>query len=129
MAELLLRGAQTVGELRGRAARMEPIADLTALKPVLDTLIQKGLVIPLSPEGRGQVVAHGLYQPHELERVRAELGTRSGPSEADGGETPRARAPAHSGSGIEELRSEITRLREEFHALRAEFEQLRATLS
>ncbi len=28
MVELLLRGEQTVGELRGRAARMEPIADL-----------------------------------------------------------------------------------------------------
>ena len=28
MAELLLRGSQTVGELRGRAARMEPIKDL-----------------------------------------------------------------------------------------------------
>src|SRR5262249_31356797 len=31
MAELLLRGAQTVGELRGRAARMEPIKDLGEL--------------------------------------------------------------------------------------------------
>jgi uncharacterized protein YceH (UPF0502 family) len=30
MAELLLRGSQTEGELRGRAARMEPIADVTA---------------------------------------------------------------------------------------------------
>src|SRR5688572_27827781 len=38
MAELLLRGAQTVGELRGRAARMEPIADLPALRPILDSL-------------------------------------------------------------------------------------------
>ena len=28
MAELLLRGAQTLGELRGRAARMEGIADI-----------------------------------------------------------------------------------------------------
>src|SRR5215468_2127764 len=28
MTELLLRGAQAVGELRGRAARMEPIPDL-----------------------------------------------------------------------------------------------------
>ena len=35
MAELLLRGEQTVGELRSRAARMEPIADLGALKMVL----------------------------------------------------------------------------------------------
>ena len=36
MNELLLRGDQTVGELRSRAARMEPIADLAALRPVLE---------------------------------------------------------------------------------------------
>ena len=36
MAELLLRGSQTVGELRGRAARMEPIKGLTELQPILD---------------------------------------------------------------------------------------------
>ena len=34
MTELLLRGEQTLGELRGRAARMEPIADSTFAKPV-----------------------------------------------------------------------------------------------
>ena len=33
MTELLLRGDQTVGELRSRATRMEPIADLAALGP------------------------------------------------------------------------------------------------
>ena len=38
MAELLLRGQQTEGELRGRAARMEPIADLSALRPILAAL-------------------------------------------------------------------------------------------
>ena len=32
MAELLLRGPQTEGELRGRASRMESIADLPALR-------------------------------------------------------------------------------------------------
>ena len=42
MTELLLRGEQTLGELRGRAARMEPIADLAALKPVVDSLVTKG---------------------------------------------------------------------------------------
>src|SRR5262245_53337263 len=31
LAELLLRGPQTEGELRGRASRMEPIEDLDAL--------------------------------------------------------------------------------------------------
>ncbi len=61
MAELLLRGAQTEGELRGRAARMEPIADLAALRPVLDSLKAKGLILSLSPAGRGHVLSHALY--------------------------------------------------------------------
>src|SRR5437867_6021734 len=45
MTELMLRGEQTLGELRGRAARMEPIPDLGALKPVVDSLLKKGLMI------------------------------------------------------------------------------------
>jgi hypothetical protein len=72
LAELLLRGAQTEGELRGRAARMEPIRDLSELRPVLASLKSKGLVVPLTPEGRGHVVGHALYLPAELERLRAE---------------------------------------------------------
>jgi len=72
MTELLLRGAQTEGELRGRAARMEPIADLAALRPVLDALQQKGLVIALSPQGRGRVVTHALYEERELEKLRSQ---------------------------------------------------------
>jgi uncharacterized protein YceH (UPF0502 family) len=71
MAELLLRGEQTVGELRGRAARMESIADLGALKPVLDSLMRKNLVISLTPEGRGQVVSHNLYKERELVELQA----------------------------------------------------------
>ncbi|NQT40902.1 MAG: DUF480 domain-containing protein [Planctomycetes bacterium] len=74
MAELLLRGAQTIGELRGRAARMEPIADLGALRPILASLKAKELVIPLTPEGRGHVITHGLYRPQELERLENEYG-------------------------------------------------------
>ena len=74
MAELLLRGAQTVGELRGRAARMESIAGLAELKPALASLRSKGLVISLTPEGRGHVVSHALYQPGELEKIKAQYG-------------------------------------------------------
>ncbi len=74
MAELLLRGTQTEGELRGRAARMEPIADLSALRPVLASLKSKGLVIPLTPEGRGHVLTHAIYQPRELENLKAQHG-------------------------------------------------------
>jgi uncharacterized protein len=71
MTELLLRGDQTVGELRGRAARMEPIADLAALRPVLDSLKAKELVVSLTPEGRGHVVTHALCKPRELETLKA----------------------------------------------------------
>lgn len=74
MTELLLRGAQTEGELRGRAARMEPISDLSALRPVVTALKSKRLLIPLTPEGRGHVVTHALYQPGELENLRAQYG-------------------------------------------------------
>src|SRR5262249_53270855 len=35
LGELLLRGPQTEGELRGRASRMDPIDDLDALRKVL----------------------------------------------------------------------------------------------
>jgi len=74
MAELLLRGSQTVGELRGRAARMEPIKDLGELQPTLDALEAKGLIQYLSPAGRGAIVTHTLYLDRELEKVRREAG-------------------------------------------------------
>ena len=74
MAELLLRGSQTVGELRGRAARMEPIKDLGELQPTLDSLEAKGLVQYLTPPGRGSVVTHSLYLDREMEKVRREAG-------------------------------------------------------
>ena len=38
LAELLLRGPQTEGELRARASRMEPLDDLPALQAILDAL-------------------------------------------------------------------------------------------
>lgn len=126
MTELLLRGAQTVGELRGRASRMEPIVDLAALRPVLDSLKTKGLVIFLSPEGRGQVVSHALYEPQELEKVRSEQS--SGPTALDAlaaaGSSPPARhappAPADWPQQLAELRAELATLRREFDELAAE---------
>jgi uncharacterized protein YceH (UPF0502 family) len=72
MGELLLRGAQTEGELRGRAARMDPIPDLAALRPILVSLAAKKLIVSLSPEGRGHVLTHALYEPREMEKLRAE---------------------------------------------------------
>lgn len=100
MAELLLRGEQTEGELRGRAARMEEsITDLNALRPILNDLKAKGLVIPLTPEGRGHMVTHGLLEPRELERVKSRSAAAAALSEsAEPAATP-ASAPARSVAG------------------------------
>src|SRR5947207_9827141 len=50
LAELLLRGPQTEGELRSRASRMEPIADLDVLRAVLKHLAARRLVVYVTPE-------------------------------------------------------------------------------
>jgi len=84
MTELLLRGAQSVGELRAHVSRMEPIADLPALHALLDGLVTKKLVVWLTPEGRGQVVAHALYQAQELQRLRAEHSGRAAATDMEG---------------------------------------------
>ncbi|HUY90395.1 MAG TPA: DUF480 domain-containing protein [Pirellulales bacterium] len=136
MAELLLRGTQTEGELRGRAARMEPIADLSALRPVLDSLKAKGLVIPLTPAGRGAVVTHALYEPRELEKQRAEFsGAAVQPAEPAGATSAppvRAAAPpaappsGHAANEAETLRREIADLRNELAELRQTLDEFKA---
>jgi uncharacterized protein len=113
MTELMLRGEQTIGELRGRAARMEPIADLNALRPILQSLIEKKLVISLTPEGRGQVVTHGLYQPNEMEKVNA----RASAIVSSGSSRPAA-APKVATDAVTELRNEIVELRQEIAQLK-----------
>ena len=74
MGELLLRGEQSEGDLRGRASRMDPIADLDTLRGHLDALAARGLVVWLSPPGRGRMLTHGLLPAEKLEKVRAALG-------------------------------------------------------
>jgi len=70
MTELLLRGEQTLGELRTRASRMEPIAEIDDLKKLVSDLASRNLIVELSPAGRGQVVSHNLYPEWELEALQ-----------------------------------------------------------
>jgi uncharacterized protein YceH (UPF0502 family) len=151
MAELLLRGAQTEGELRARAARVEPIADLGALRPVLASLKAKRLVLPLTPEGRGHVVTHALYKPRELESLKAQFAAGGSAVLAPADEEPDVMpastllpAAAHGsapGSGgahpaaieplrrqVEDLRAEVARLRSDLDDLAAALKQLRTEL-
>jgi uncharacterized protein YceH (UPF0502 family) len=73
LAELLLRGPQTEGELRARAGRMEAFEDLDALRSALRPLADRRLVIYMTPEGRrGTILTHGFHAPEELDRMRTQ---------------------------------------------------------
>jgi hypothetical protein len=52
LAELMLRGPQTVGEIRGRASRMHPLETLETTQNVLQSLVERPepLVVELAPE-------------------------------------------------------------------------------
>lgn len=66
LTELLLRGRQTLGELRGRASRMVPIEDLRTLRDELQGLLEQGYVQASgSLERRGIEVDHGFYRGGE----------------------------------------------------------------
>lgn len=110
LAELLLRGPQTLGDLRARAARMEPIEDQAALKPIVDGLVARGLMLELSAAGRGQMVTHALYLGPELEALRA----RPSATVAPGHAAPLARSAATSESSgeLQALRAQVADLAE-----------------
>ena len=118
MIELLLRGSQTLGELRGRAARMEPIADVAALRPIVKELQDRGLIISLTPEGRGQIVTHALYLEEEMDKVRTKAKEAADAAEAAPAK-PRSSSPSSSASNpkleqeVQELRAEVAKLRSE----------------
>jgi uncharacterized protein YceH (UPF0502 family) len=134
MAELLLRGAQTVGELRGRAARMEPIKDMADLRPTLDSLENKKLIQYLTPQGRGCIVTHTLYLDREMDKVRREanaLHAAAGSGPADESDSPTApqrsiQPVAASRADHNDLTKEISALREELATLKSELGAARA---
>ncbi|HUE70500.1 MAG TPA: DUF480 domain-containing protein, partial [Pirellulaceae bacterium] len=78
MTELLLRGEQTLGDLRARASRMGAISDQAALKQIADSLLAKGLMIELTAPGRGQIVSHNLYEERELAQMKAQYAGGAG---------------------------------------------------
>jgi uncharacterized protein YceH (UPF0502 family) len=123
LGELLLRGPQTEGELRARAARMEPFDDLDALRKTLRPLVARNLVVYLTPEDRrGAVLTHGFHSPQELAQLRARESARPAATElaaaAPPGQ-PAARSElADLKRSVEELRAELDILREEYRALK-----------
>lgn len=120
LAVLMLRGAQTPGELKQRGQRLHDFADLAAVQGTLEQLV-----------GRGQVARHE-RQPGQKEDRYEQLLGGAAPSAAP---TPPAldspAAPDSDEASPAELKpaeDRLTRLEREVAELRAELAALRAEL-
>jgi uncharacterized protein YceH (UPF0502 family) len=109
IGELLLRGRQQLGELRGRASRMVPINSLDDLRNELAPLMQAGYVRASgSLDRRGIEVDHTFYQEGTPDW--------SAPSEDSAGdeESP---ARASRGGDVSRLADEVARLQQRLEEL------------
>ncbi len=122
LAVLLLRGPQTPGELKQRTERMQAFAELAAVQDVLDSLVERELVLRLArrPGQKEERYMHRLSE--EAEGAAPVEAPEPAPLVA----AP-PRAPAISGR-VEQLESEVAALRDELTSLRAELTTLREEL-
>jgi uncharacterized protein len=125
LAELLLRSPQTEGELRGRAARMEPIEDIEQLRALLKPLAERQLVIYLTPErSRGTMVTHGFHAPEEVTWLRNRY---AGTVSAEESAVPPPRIASHPAPAPQPNHlAEIQRLSAEVELLRADLNRVTA---
>jgi uncharacterized protein YceH (UPF0502 family) len=128
LAELLLRGPQTEGELRTRASRMEPFDDLDALRAALRPLVERKLVVYLTPEERrGAVLTHGFHAPAELERLKAHQAAQPPPA-APASHSPVAVAAPRNDDRVQALEAALTEARGEIVALKQALAEVRASV-
>lgn len=117
---LMLRGAQTPGELKQRTERMHPFADLDEVHATLDGLIERGLVERLQrrPGQKEERYAQLLQAPEE----EGERGGAPSPSPSTPSFQPTTPEPSGApGPGpIEELYERVERLEREVAQLRSE---------
>ena len=117
-AELLLRGPQTLGELRSRAERMHPFADLATVEAVLDELAERETPLvdklPRQPGRKEPRYCHLLAGQPDLAAEASAM-----PPEAA------TRAVRQENERLAALEQEVRALREELAALKGEFAAFR----
>jgi uncharacterized protein len=119
LAELMLRGTQTAGELRSRAERMTPLGDIAAVEEILEELMAFGppLVIRLP------------RQPGRKEQRYAQLFAGEPDLPDDEPETlpePARQRVMAGNERLDRLDGEISALRAEIAALRGTIDEFRA---
>lgn len=116
---LLLRGPQTIGEIRGRTDRLYPFSDLDEVRNSLSSLEDMELVkkLPLQP-GRKEARYGQLLSGEPEENDENNLSNLA----------PDITHSSQSETRIEELQQQVDRLQEEIEQLRQEFSDLRSQL-
>jgi len=110
LAELLMRGPQTQGELRTRASRMHPFGSLAELDDALAPMIERGLVARHSP-------APGSRAERYLQLVSPDLHALEAPAAvAAAAHAPPAPSPGLAGR-VDALETEVATLRRRFARL------------
>jgi uncharacterized protein YceH (UPF0502 family) len=111
---LLLRGAQTPGELRIRTERMHAFGSLSAVEETLSVLAREGLeLVQAIPARPGQKEG----------RYRCTFGVESAAIESTAPDAPLLPSRLEVlQSEVRDLREDIARLREEFQQFRRQFE-------
>ena len=120
---LLLRGAQTPGEIRGRGERLHHFEELNDVQAALQKLMQREpalvKVLPRQPGTKESRYKHLMSGDGEIaanEGAHDDVRGRSGVEPVDGGRMARLEAE------VEKLRSEVAELREQFAQFRKQFE-------
>jgi uncharacterized protein YceH (UPF0502 family) len=132
MAELLLRGPQTTGELRTRCSRMVPFENLEAVTNVLSSLSEYDppLVAPL-PRAAGQSAiryTHLLYPQDEQPANAEPASTTTAPSSPfRPHESSTTQAPT-APEDMQRLRADIEVLKTKLEDLHQEFSGLKGRL-
>lgn len=118
---LMLRGAQTPGELKARCDRLHPFADLAAVHATLERLVERDLVeqLPRRPGQKEERYAHRLSDDDAPEPAAA----APAPAVAPG---PVIRAPGRPMPSAPQVERVELPLAERVARLEAEVAQLRA---
>lgn len=112
---LLLRGPQTIGEIRGRTERLYAFNELDEVRETLETLMEMGFTarLPMQP-GRKEA------------RFGHLLGETSAVTTEDEAETSVPRPSATDANRIQEMEAQIEQLKADVAELRAEFGRFKA---
>jgi uncharacterized protein YceH (UPF0502 family) len=141
LAELLLRGPQTEGELRTRTSRMVDVPTLEDLRTQLEQMADRGFVRRVSSEERrrGVVWTHLVCSEEELQRMLEKIpaedepepvasAARSEPRQSGGGsaasQSVSSGGAGDSGKRLEDVEQRMEQMHNELQELRVRLQEL-----